>query len=526
MKKKSKSDNTLLRGAAWLTLSTILLKIIGLIYKLPLSYILGDEGMGYFNSAYTVYIFFYIIGTAGIPKAISVLVSKSEAEQEGSGYAVFKTAFLFFFALGVVLLMIFYFSATAFAKVIGNQKSVMAMYSIAPSILFVCAGGVIRGYLSGRMKFAPIAISELLSSVFKLGIGLLLARVAADAGKSLPIVSAYTIFGITIGSFVSLIYLAFVYVRNTQKTIVASQPPRKTIGDILKIAIPITLASAIGSIVNILDLTLVMNGLESSGFDSSIANVLYGNYTTLAVPMLSLVSTLISPITTALLPLLASTLAADNRRAREHKVHLTTSFKFTSFITVPAFVCFSFFSKELLSIIFEEGSAVLGAPFLVALAPGVLVIGALMVVNTMLEATGKQSIALLSLLSGTIVKLILTVYLMHRTDLGILCAPIGTTASYLISYCISMIYANRALDIRTSVLRSMSLPFIASVIATPIAYMSTKYLTLATSARLCGVACALVFSTFYLASLLVLSSDARKYLLKCVKINKKRTNDL
>ena len=74
MNDKQKS-NTLISGAAWLALSTIILKIIGLIYKIPLSYMLGDEGMGYFNSAYTVYVFFYVIGTAGIPKAISILVS-------------------------------------------------------------------------------------------------------------------------------------------------------------------------------------------------------------------------------------------------------------------------------------------------------------------------------------------------------------------------------------------------------------------------------------------------------------------
>ncbi len=526
MNKKAKSDNTLLRGAAWLTISTILLKIIGLIYKLPLSYILGDEGMGYFNSAYTIYIFFYIIGTAGIPKAISILVSKSEAEQSGSGRAVFKSAFLFFFISGVALLALFYLCATSFATAIGNQKSVPSMYAIAPSILFVCAGGVIRGYLAGRMKFAPIAISELLVSVFKLGIGLLLAKVAVATGKSLPVVSAYTIFGITIGSLIGLIYLALVYAKCDHKTLPKTQSSRKTIADILKIAIPITLATAIGSIVNILDLTLVMNGLESNGFDPSISNVLYGNYTTLAVPMLSLVSTLISPITTALLPLLSSTLATGKERTQDRNAHLTTSFKFTSFITVPAFVCFSFFSQELLTIIFEEGSAVLGAPFLTALAPGVLVVGALTVLNTTLEATGKQSVALISLLSGTLAKLVLSICLMRCTDLGILCAPIGTSASYLISYCISMFYTNRAIGIKTSVLKSMTMPFIASGIATPIAYLSTQYLIKCGSARLCATACALVFSTFYLASLLALSSDARKSLFKCVKINKKQRSDL
>ena len=71
-----KNTKKLLSGAAWLGLSAILLKIIGLVYKIPMSYLLGDEGMGYFNSAYTVYTFFYIIGSAGIPKAVSILCAK------------------------------------------------------------------------------------------------------------------------------------------------------------------------------------------------------------------------------------------------------------------------------------------------------------------------------------------------------------------------------------------------------------------------------------------------------------------
>ena len=78
-----KSNKSFINGAIWLTLSTVLLKIIGVIYKVPISYLLGDEGMGTFNSAYTVYTLFYIVGSSGIPRAISIVASKSEAEKSG-----------------------------------------------------------------------------------------------------------------------------------------------------------------------------------------------------------------------------------------------------------------------------------------------------------------------------------------------------------------------------------------------------------------------------------------------------------
>ena len=214
---KTFKNKALLSGAAWLALSTILLKFIGLIYKIPLSYTLGDEGMGYFNSAYTVYVFFYVIGTAGIPKAISILVSKKEAESPGDGYGVFRTAFAFFVVLGLFLLTLFIFFAEPLARSVGNINSALAMYTVAPSVLFVCAGGVIRGYLSGKMKFAPIAISELITGVLKLVLGLALARLAIELGKSLPTTAAFAIIGITIGSLVSLVFLMLVSSREKAK---------------------------------------------------------------------------------------------------------------------------------------------------------------------------------------------------------------------------------------------------------------------------------------------------------------------
>ena len=92
----NKSNQVMYKGAFLLGISTILVKLIGMIYKIPLSYTLGDEGMGYFNSAYTVYTLFFILGTAGIPKAISILVSQSDAKKNNYSFQVLKYSLLFF----------------------------------------------------------------------------------------------------------------------------------------------------------------------------------------------------------------------------------------------------------------------------------------------------------------------------------------------------------------------------------------------------------------------------------------------
>ena len=517
MNKKRK--NSFIYGAAWLALSTLLLKVIGLVYKIPLSYMLGDEGMGYFNSAYTVYVFFYVVGTTGIPKSISILVAKKEAESVGAGDDVFRSAFKFFFAFGLILAIAFFSFADIFAKAIGNQKSVFAMYSIAPSMLFVCAAGVLRGYLSGKMKFAPIAISELISGVLKLTLGLLLARLAVSSGKNLPSVASYTILGITVGSLVSLIYLCAVCSRPLVRSKNRSGGQRETVSEVLKIAIPITLGSALSSVVSIIDLALIMNGLKSAGTDATLANVLYGNYTTLAVPMLSLVSTFVTPITTAMLPLLASDFMKKDGRV--YSENLTTALTLTAIISTPCAVFFAIFSRQALSVIFEESSAALGAPFLSLLAPAILLVGPLAVLNTSLEASGKPSVAFVSLSVGAIGKLILTAFLLWYTDLGILCAPIGTSVYYILSYLISHKCAQSGGEIEFSVTRALLAPTIASVTSTAIVLICRSFISFHGSIRLSGLIYIAVFFSSYVTMTLLLSAKARNMLFKCVKINKK-----
>ncbi len=518
----SKQNNAFAKGAAWLAISTLILKIIGLIYKIPLSYVLGDEGMGYFNSAYTVYVFFYVVGTAGIPKAISIIVSKKEAELNGYGYAVFKSSFTFFTVIGLILLVIFIIFADFFAAVIGNEKSVVAMYSIAPSILFVSASGVLRGYLSGKMRFDKIAISELISGVLKLLIGLMLAYIASSAGKSLPIIAGYTILGITLGSFGSMIYLYLSINKDEKRDISISK--KELLGEILRIAIPITLASALGSIVSILDLTVMMNGLKSKGFDTNIANILYGNYSTLAVPMISLVSTMLTPITTAMLPLLASSFVQKN--ANEYSDCLYDSLSIAALLSIPSATVFAFFPTELLSLIFERSSAIVGAPLLMSLAPGVLILGPLTILNTAIEAAEKPTVVLLSLGAGAAAKLLVSILLLKYTDIGVLAAPIGTSFSYLFSYCVTGLYTRNLGRAKFLVFKSSFLPFVASAVALTVSLFVRKLLDFSEETRATALMSIAIFSVCYAFAILLISSKARNALFKCVKMNKNQTNQL
>ena len=212
MQKKRVVGDGILSGALSLTVSALIVKALGLIYKVPLSYILSDVGMGYFNSAYTVFSFFYIICTAGVPKAISILVAKAEGDGEHDlSKTIYKSAFRIFFSIGAVLSVIFLISAGAISIFIGNSGAYFSMLAIAPSIAFVCATGVLRGYFAGTLNFVPIAFSEFISGICRAFGGLLLAYCANAVSADYRVVSAFTILGTTIGSVFSFVFLLYYF---------------------------------------------------------------------------------------------------------------------------------------------------------------------------------------------------------------------------------------------------------------------------------------------------------------------------
>ena len=208
-KPKLKIDASgILGGTLSLTVSTLIVKLLGLIYKIPLASLLGDEGLGYFNSAYTVYAFFYLLCTAGVSKAVMILVSEAKAKGsevlEGKIIRVATTLFLVF---GALITLIFVIFSYPLATLIGNSRSAFTMIAIAPSIIFVSLSGVIRGYLNAEMKLSDIAISQVIEGVGRLVLGLAFAMLGNRLNMPLEMLSAMTILGVTLGAAAGFIYL-------------------------------------------------------------------------------------------------------------------------------------------------------------------------------------------------------------------------------------------------------------------------------------------------------------------------------
>ena len=517
-----KNDNSHIKGALTLTVSAIILKILGFIYKIPLSLYLGDEGLGYFNTAYTIFSIFYLLCTAGVPKAITMLVTEAgERRRAGEERKIVKVALLFFLILSASVSIAFILFSDIISSVLGAEKARYTLISIAPSIVPIALSGALRGYLGAKLKLIHIAISQIIDGIGKLACGLILAYYAHTSGLGAQMISAYTIFGVTIGALAGLIYL---WIACNFKKAKENIGQKETVSSgniilkrILRISVPITLSSFVMSLCNMIDLGMIMRTLSSKGYSEELCASIYGNYTTLSVSMLNFVISLITPISIASLPAITGAFVnSDNDRANEV---IKSSLRATAFLGAPMVLGIFIFSSDILSILFPSSNIELGAPLLSLLIPAGAILPIIMLVNSTLEASGKFYAPLLSMLVGSIMKILVGGIIMNTGENPIIGAPIGTVASYICALFISLLVLSKIKGIKAPILKTHIIPylnaFISVYIGREIKDMKLYDLGEVASMLITILVCAIIYGALSLLSgvLKIKSSNS-------VKINK------
>ena len=471
MKKIGASGTAILRGTLALSVSAIIVKIFGVIYKIPLSYILGDEGMGYFNAAYSVYALFYVICTAGVPKAVAVLITEARTNNDtGAEGAIFKIAMRLFLALSLSLTVLFIVFSPQLSHAVGGDKALSSMLVIAPSIIFTSLAGVMRGYLTGKLKLFPIAASQLIEAGSKLAIGLLFANVAVRLNLALPLIAAFSILGITIGSLGSALFL-LVFCKKS----LSREKPRQRYFDrkelmkkIFKIAVPISLGSSFLSLSGLIDVSLITQRLNTLGYSPEEAVSLYGNFSTLALPMVNLVMSVLTPISVSALPALAEHYIKGDKNSLERGLNNTVTL--STLLCAPCAVAYLLYSFEILDLLFSSQSSVVGAEALSILSVSLYLLCILTVTNTYHEATGRVGVSVKSLIIGCISKGIFGYILIGVPALGVNGAAIATVISYIISLCYSSSKIDRR-EVRLSKIKACVLPLLLALFAFLIPYV-------------------------------------------------------
>lgn len=454
--------NKLAQGVALLTLSNLIVKAAGLLFKIPLTALIGEEGMGYFNSAYTLFTWFYMISTAGLPVAASMLISRRRASENKSVSDIFTVCLAMFTVIGVLGSLLLFFGAEMFASVLKVEKSSIAIAAIAPTLFFICQSAALRGYFQGIGYMTPHAVSQIIEALGKLFLGVAFAKLALDRGLGIYQAAGYAASGLTVGIAAGMITLYLSFIFNKPEKLLQPEESRKSIAlRLLKTAIPITLSSSVMSLTGILDTFIMTRRLHDIGFSQTETIAIYGNYSSLAVPMFNLPPVLIYPMTYALMPALSEAIAKGDMK-RAHDVTSKT-IRAASFVAIPASVGLCLLSNEILSLFFAEDLVARGSGMLRLLAPSSYFICFLALTNTVLQAYGKEKIPLFAMLAGSVVKLISSWTLIP------IIGKYGAPASTFLCYAVICVISVHAIASKTEAGRdfspnNMSKPLVASAV--------------------------------------------------------------
>lgn len=473
-----------LHGAAILTIGVVIMKILGFFYKIPLGNILGDEGYSMFMGAYSIYFIFFTLATAGLPVALSRLVAEADASgRVRQEQKLFRVALATFTVLGLLFASIMFFFPRWLAAVyLENPDAAPSVRAMAPAILLVCMVSAYRGYCQGNGNMLPTTVDEVLEVLFKVVAGLVIAVLVlrAKAGKpdALPMGSAGAIFGVSVGSAVSLLYM--VLYKRRHYDVLASpytagvRDPKDVPDDddtvdsaltivknIFSIGVPIALGACIMALLNSVDSKLCMNRLQSAaGFNYQQAKVLYGVYGK-AQTLFNLPAAFITPLTISIVPAISSALARGDRRSAGTVSE--DSMRISALVSVPMGVGLAVLAKPIMDTLYP-GSHPAGPGLLGVMGVASFFVCILLMENAILQASGKEKLTMVTLIAGGLVKILINWFLVARREINIYGAPVGTLVSYLVMAVMNYVFMWRCLSYRPRLFRCFAGPVLSSAV--------------------------------------------------------------
>ena len=479
---KTKGQNYM-HGAAILTVGVIIMKILGFFYKIPLGNILGDEGYSMFMGAYSIYYIFFTLATAGLPVALSRLVAEADANGRAKQEEkTFRVALVTFTVIGLVFaLIMFCFPQWLAASYLENPDAAPSVRAMAPAILLVCIVSAYRGYCQGNGNMLPTTVDEVLEVFFKVVSGLVIAVLVLRAYKgsplALPMGSAGAIFGVSIGSAVSLAYM-IVYKHRHYSVLSAPytggidpndipdddelvDPAMTIVKDLLSIGIPIATGACIMALLNSVDSKLCMNRLQSAaGFSYREAKVLYGVYGK-AQTLFNLPAAFITPLTISIVPAISGALAKGDKKTAGTVSE--DSLRISAFLAIPMGVGLAVLAKPIMDVLYP-GSHLAGAGLLQVMGVASFFVCLVLMENAILQASGREKLTMVTLITGGIIKIIINWFLVARRDINIYGAPVGTLCSYCAMAAMDYVFMCRTLSSRPRLLRVFSGPLAASAL--------------------------------------------------------------
>ena len=521
---------TFLQGTAVLAMATVLVKLMGFLFKVPLNNIIGEDGFGYFNTAYDVYNVLLMISTTGLPVAMSRMISQAQTlGNHAQIKRIYRTSLYVFLTIGMVgSLGMLFFCRQLSVMVTTNENSWAAIAALAPCVLLICLVSAYRGFFQGQSNMTPTSVSQIFEAVTRLVVGLGLAwlvmkltgkayvrmqgivlapgETAQDYGD-ITLAAGGAILGVTLGSLISVVYLHHKFRQSNQILSLGggtAKSTRSTMKELLSIAVPITLGSAGLQIINLFDTMIYMRRLTGAlQWTEKMADSAKGVYN-FCQTVFALPCSFIPTITIAVIP--AITASLTRKDLAEAKATSESSVRTMALIAMPCAAGLFVMAEpgiRLLCSTYTEDKIQLAATMLAILGLTVIFNSLVLLLNAIMQAHGDVVTPVVNMLIGGIIKIIVNYILVGQPNLNIVGAPIGTFICYISITALDLIAMKRHISARPAIFKNIIRPGLASAIMGAATFMVYRVLSNAISSWKLACLLSLAFAVVLYAVLVV-----------------------
>ncbi|MDD4686160.1 MAG: polysaccharide biosynthesis protein [Clostridia bacterium] len=430
--------NEVLKGSIILIFAGIVGKLLGALYRIPLSNILGAEGIGLYQMIFPLFTLALIICSSGVSATLSHLIAKARAEKKGNIRSIFLKGFFYSLICSLIFSLLFYIFSEQTATLQGNVLASSGYKMMIFALIFSSLLAPFRGYFQGHQNMLPTAISQILEQFFKFVLGLTFAFIFSNHSVELGVVGAF--LGISISEVIAFFYLLIKYI--TFKTLKFENKRTPFIG----LNFTYTASYLIIPLILAFDSFVVIN-LLNINFTEQFSTIMYGIQSGIVNSLINFPVIISVAISLSLLPSLTFLIITNKKIEASKK--LKEVFNIIWIIVLPCIVVFIIFSSTIMGFLYSEIEPVLlviASNLLQISAPQILFICVLQISVAIFQSLGNEKMPVFIMLFGAIIKIVLTISLVRIAEVNIYGVALANLIFYAVSAVVSLFIIKKTIS--------------------------------------------------------------------------------
>ncbi len=468
--------------AGILAAAGILVRIIGILYRSPLTSIIGDEGNGYYSTAYNIYAIILLLSSYSIPAAISKVIAQRLALKEyRNAHKIFRCAIIYVVIVGGIASLFTYF----FAGVLVDENSVSVLRIFAPTIFLSGLLGVLRGYFQAHRTMVQTSLSQILEQILNAGVSILAAwllirSAAAGANDTTRAIRGAmgSAMGTGVGVLTALIFMFCLYRLNSrqmkrrirQDTTENNMTTGEIFGTIFMVVTPFILSTFIYNFSTSLDQTIYIRIMRYiKNYSSAEAATMYGIFAGKTVVVVNIPIAIASAVSTAMIPTISGTFATGDMEATRDRV--TLAIRTTMLIAIPSAVGMGVLARPIMMLLFPQRDSLdLASSLLQALSVSVVFYSLSTLTNAVLQGIGRVNRPVINAASALVLQTVVLIPLLIFTNFNQYCM-VAATIVYSLAMCVMNHHSVvRFLEYRQEYLKTFLMPALSSIIMGVVAW--------------------------------------------------------